>query len=184
MKFQWLAAPLTALLLAASQSASSVPLRLDYSIADLGGGMFNYEFTLVVDDNDGTYAPGQGWRWFIFGDEPFPGSSPLTDFVGDPSDLPIGPWTMYISSSGGHNGPTLGPVLDFWVPAGIGDSLSWSGTSTAFLPQGQLLWSTIAGTLDNAVAADFEIANKVPEPVTILLLGLGLAGLGFARRQS
>lgn len=163
-------------------SAQATPLRLDYTIQDLGGGSFDYEFFLTVDNNDGTFVAGQGWRWLIFGDVQ---SAPtnLTSFVGDPLDLPIGPWTFYTSSSGGHNGPTLGPVLDYWVPTGIGDSLFWSGTSTANLPEGSLDWSTIAGTLNGGVPADWEHAHLVPEPASLSALALGALALLRRRRK-
>lgn len=148
------------LLLSLSGMGNATPIALDYEVSDLGGGLFDYEFTLELDNNDGSWATGQGWRWFIFGDA-LSSSSPLTDFIGDTNDLPVGPWSGFSSSSGGHNGPTFANVMDYWVPTAIGETLSWSGTSTADLAQGGLLFSTIAGTLSQAVAADFEVANRV-----------------------
>lgn len=178
------------IILSSTGIAQASPIRLDYAVNDMGGGLFDYEFSLVLDNNDNSWAPGQGWRWLIFGDAPYPSSSPLTDFVGDLGDLPIGPWTGYGASSGGHNGPDLQSVLDYWVPTSIGETLSWSGTSTANLAQGDLLFSTIAGTLNNAIAADFEVANRIdygaqiPEPSGIALLAMGLMALGLSKRRA
>jgi hypothetical protein len=166
-------------------TAQATPLRMDYSVTDLGGGLYDYEFQLVLDNNDGTWSAGQGWRWIIFGDTPV-APSPLSNFVGDLNDLPIGPYTTYGFSFGAHNGPDLSFVLDYWVPTGVGDFLAWSGASDANLVQGDLLFSTIAGTLNNGVAANFEVANRiesVPAPATLALMGLGLAGFGFARKK-
>ncbi len=167
--------------LAVSGVTLATPIRLDYVITDLGGGLFDYEFTLVLDNNNNSWQAGQSWDWLIWGDQQSARTN-LTDWVGDESDLPVGPWTEYTSSSGFHNGPTFLDFPDFigWEPQFIGDSLSWSGTSTAFLDQGELLWSTLLGN-GGAKLATFEVANLIPAPATLSLLAL--AGLGLRRRR-
>ncbi|MFQ5329806.1 MAG: PEP-CTERM sorting domain-containing protein [Thermodesulfobacteriota bacterium] len=165
--------------------AQATPLALDYSVTNLGGGTYDYEFTLSLDNNDGSWGIGQGWGGIVFGDAPWPNTSPLTDFVLDTSDLPVGPYTSYSTSGGAHNGPTFTPALNYWTPTSVGDSLNWSGTSTADLAQGELLFSTLF-VQNGAVRANFEVANRptaIPEPATLLLLVSGLAGLGFARKR-
>jgi hypothetical protein len=88
--------------------AGATPLRMEYSVTDLGAGAFQYEFSLILDNHDGTWFTGQGFNWIIFGDNRYDyGSSPLTNFVGDSTDLPIGPFTYYNISVGEHEGPTL-----------------------------------------------------------------------------
>jgi hypothetical protein len=174
------------LALTISGVSNATPIALNYEVSDIGGGLLNYEFSLSLDNNDNSWAAGQGWRWFIFGDG---GSnlSPLTDFVGDASDLPVGPWSGYTNTSGGYNGPTLNSVLDYWIPVAIGEVLTWSGTSTANLAQGELLFTTLAGTLNGAVAADLDVANRVepstdvPEPSTLAIFALGLMVLASRR---
>ena len=44
-------------------------------------------------------------------------------------------------------------------------------------------WSYSDATGGNTVAGNFGITSRVPEPGALSLLGLGLAGLGFARRR-
>ncbi len=136
-------------------SATAQPqILLAYDYVDIGGGQYEYEFEISLSDQ---WAPGMGWRWFIFGDQQS-APSPLTNFVGDQGDLPIGPWTAYTSSGGFHNGPTLGYVLEYWVPSSGDEKLTWSGTSTAALDEPDLLYSTLAGTIGGAIAADFTPA--------------------------
>lgn len=140
-------------------TSTTEPLTLFYRVRDIGGGLFDYSFTLKLTNLDGSWAPGQGWRWLIFGDQESMPSN-LLNFIGDTGDLPIGPWTSYGSSGGYHNGPTLSYVLDYWVPTAVGEQLKWSGTSTVDLPAGELLWSTIAGTQGGAIPANFTPACR------------------------
>ncbi len=166
------------------------PLRLDYETTDIGGGLFEYDFKLELDNNDGSWLSGQGWRWLVFGDA-LSSLSPLADFVLT-SQAP-GPWDYLDSSTGQHNGPTFGPVLNYWIPTSIGDFLVWSGTSSANVAQGDLLFSTLAGTLNRGVAANFEVANRVkfssvPGSVpdngsTLALFGAAFLGLIGLRRR-
>lgn len=181
MNIKFLKMAFVGLVLTVSGFANATPIALNYDVSDIGGGLFNYEFSLVLDNNDNSWAAGQGWGWFIFGDSTN-SPSPLTNFVGDTSDLPIGPWSSFTYSSGGHNGPTLGSPLNYWIPAAIGEVLNWSGTSTANLAQGELLFTTLM-TQNGAVAANFDVANKVnvPEPSTLAILALGLIGLASRR---
>jgi len=173
--------------------AQAASLNLNYTVENLTDGWFNYSFQLKVDNTDNSYVPGQAWAWIIFGDAPPPpfGEGTLTNWVGDLSNS--SPWiSSFSNSGGGHNGPTLlgnsdVPVLTWWTPSDVNDYLYWSGKSTANLPQGELLFSTLL-TLNDATPADFKVADQVdslpvPEPLTVFGSILGLGVLGAVKRK-
>ncbi len=152
-----------AMLILPAVCTATTPLRMEYTVMDLGGGVFHYDFTLKLDNNDGSWAPGQGWGWLIWGDaindQDPPGQGALLGWAGNASDLPVGPWTSYSDSGGYHNGPTFAYVLDRWVPTALGQTLHWSGTATVDLADGQLLWSSLYPL--NTPGVEFEAAHRV-----------------------
>jgi hypothetical protein len=74
-------------------------------------------------------------------------------------------------------------VTSFYQSAGIGDYLVWLqviDTTSVSLP------STGFGDLsdtDSAVVQVRQVTSSVPEPATLVLMAIGLAGIGFARRK-
>lgn len=175
---------IAAVMLAATAGQANAALRLDYTITNLGPN-YLYDFALVLDNADNSWAPGQGWNWIIFGDVPS-ATSPFSDFQLSPGVLPVGPFSSLNYSSGGHNGPTF-LQSPGWIPTAVGETLYWSGTSASNLGQGQLKFSTLI-TSNGAVRADFQTANLVeslpphgvvtPEPTSLALAGF--AGIGMA----
>jgi hypothetical protein len=153
------------------------PLSLYYTVtADPTPGLYDYTFKLVLDNHDGTFASGQGFGGI---------DSPLADFVLNPGGN-LGPFSGLTQSGDDgtgtsyHNGPTLAPVLDFstftpiyWFPAGIGDSLTFSGVSSADLTS--LDFSTYLTSGLTTVGANFEPAILVPEPGSLSLCLVALA---------
>lgn len=147
--------------LSLSTVAMATPLKLEYRVEPAEGGLLRYHFTLTLDNNDGSWVPGHGYNWIVWGDAQ-QATTPMPDFIGD---LPApGPFADegFTTCGGYHNGPTLldfGTDNDFrgWVPEAVGETLEWSGTSSVDMANGQMLWSDLVGT---GVHAEFATAIR------------------------
>jgi hypothetical protein len=180
---------LAAILTGVGAIADAAPLRLDYQVSDLGGGSFQYDFQLVLDNNDGSWSPGNEFEWIIFGDRPGAGQPP--QFGSDWVFTSVEAGWFGIESIGSHEGPTVcfgsGCTLPGWVPSALGESVNWSGTSSSLIAD-PLAWSyMVAG--GGASAAEYFKANEtigspVPIPAAVWLFSSGLLGLvGLTRRK-
>jgi hypothetical protein len=124
------------------------PLFLNYTVTP-SGGVFIYQFTLTLDNSDGSWIPGENFNWIDFGTFSILGgtpSSPLASFGVYGQELPIGPFNYTMSS--GPQGEYVPTLLDNsnilhggWIPTAVGDELTWSGPANVDLPIGDLYWS-------------------------------------------
>ena len=177
-------------------AANATPLTMSFDTTDLGG-KYQYDFTLTLDNHDNSWVSGNQWDWIIFGD-----TDSDNNYIGFDTNGGLlwgTDWTTLSSSSsissisisaGDHNGPylaisTQGMMLPGWLPTFVGESISWSGTSSVYIPSDELRWSSlIVG--GGAEAVHFEQANQVsvPEPGTFALIASGVLGFSlFSRRK-
>lgn len=192
----WIAAAVSAatLVLSSVSAHASTPLTLDYSITP-SGGLFDYQFTLTLDNNDASWTPGQTWNWIIFGDRS-PGYPSPSGFCPNSSECPQNalftppPGFTATSSEGYSQGPTLAYGGDVagpgWQPSGVGDAITWSYTSQYNL--GATLTFSSLVTTGGAQLFEFEPGHliataAVPEPATWTMLILGLGMIGFVARR-
>lgn len=79
--------------------------------------------------------------------------------------------------------PTAGSFYDQWLIAE--DSVQWTLSTNVNppIPTADQLWQSGTGALIRQTALNGEISFNIPEPGSLALLGLGLAGLGLLQRR-
>lgn len=135
-----------------------------------------------------------GWVAFSFGDvgssffgEPFtftltsPGVLKVTDafLSGDRFEVFDFLASLGLTSAPGSTGDQIGSDYDAAVADARWSSAAFALGAGSYSITGEVLASPFGGG-----GAALRVDDKVPEPASLLLLSLGLAGLGLARRKA
>lgn len=165
--------------------------NLVMNISDDGFGNSHMVFSGSATVLSGSQAPNSIWV-----DNSNFSSNFMSGFSGGQAIL-SGTGTVCSSLSG------CGSVFDVYEDAGFGFAprvgqsilhspgaiLSWSGDIIAATPfanfiQGTYTTSTLMfGTIDSSYILTIGQPQNVPEPISLALFGIGLAGVGFSRRK-
>lgn len=178
-----------AIALTVAGHASAAPISLNWDVTDLGGS-YQYDFELVVDNNDGTFVQGMAWDWFVIGDAPFGSPRLFPERAGFFTSVPTG-WTAS-STGGSSNGPSLNfgatALTPYWTPT-LGEKVMFSGVSSALVAEDALLWSALRSS-GGAPGVRREVAtftestpSAVPLPAGAWLLIGGIGALATLRRR-
>jgi hypothetical protein len=167
----------------ANADTASAPFTLDYSVTPVGPN-YQYNFSLVLDNNDGSWVPGQEFNWLIVGaavNQPSPFAELDSFFTSIPAN------SYATSTSGFLNGPTLcfgmscADPYNGYQPTALGETLNFTGLSSTLIGPDQLDWIVLfranADFTACGAAECLRTANLMPTPVPNV--GAGLPGVLF-----
>ena len=106
-----------------------------------------------------------------------------TDFTGkDHVIIPPNSFALALYASAVHVGANYNGLLDPspLTVTGTGVPFSYAAATAA---QKAFLESSVGSSIPLELGSGFSPITITPEPTTLALFGLGLAGLGFARRK-
>ena len=174
-----------------ANAAHAIPFSLFYTLSDIGGGQFQYDFELVLDNNDGSHTAGDGYNWFSIGSGFTPGSantdSPFSEGRSFFTSLPTD-WSA-TAAFGGYDGPTLyhgGRISTASYTPSVGASIFFQGVSSTEVADGDLYFNYLVGsntdTRQSFVAERVDATVPLPAGLPLILTG-GLL-LGLLRRKT